>query len=75
MIQHRSDPWGTNFFVDVHASEENDRLYIVSIISAGSDRVFLSDFEYRNIDEFWRPVMVGEMGKEDWVMRIQAPQK
>lgn len=32
MIQHRSDPWGTNFFVDVHASDENDRLYIVSII-------------------------------------------
>ncbi|MBR9803673.1 hypothetical protein GYB59_19170 [bacterium] len=70
MIQHRRDPWGTNFFVDIHKSDDKDRLYIITLISAGSDRKFIGDFDYGKIDGFGYFVMVGEMGEEDWGMRF-----
>lgn len=70
MIQHCRDPWGTNFFVDIRKSDDKDRLYIITLISAGSDRKFIGDFDYGKIDGFGYFVMVGEMGEEDWGMKF-----
>lgn len=73
IIQQRCDPWGTNFFVDIHTPDENNRLYIVTVISAGSDKTFMSDIDYEDLDKYCDPVMVGEMGKEDWIIRLPVP--